>query len=54
MSSDADPTADEDSSPVPDCPSCGEPVAVVSVTGPHTAAAGPCGCSITPGLLERD
>ncbi|MGQ3414244.1 hypothetical protein ACT4ML_18605 [Natrinema sp. LN54] len=44
----------DDSSSLPDCPRCGEPVAHVTATGPHTGTAGPCGCSVPPGLLERE
>ncbi|QCS40974.1 hypothetical protein [Natrinema versiforme] len=39
---------------VPDCPRCGRPVWVVTVTGPITATASPCGCSVAPGTLERE
>ncbi|WP_226006225.1 hypothetical protein [Natrinema salinisoli] len=54
MKSDVDASPERNSSPLPDCPTCGEPVAFVTVTGPHTGSASPCGCSVPPGLLERD
>ncbi|QCS43028.1 hypothetical protein [Natrinema versiforme] len=53
-SGDADSSTDTDSSSLPDCPRCGEPVGFVTATGPHTGTASPCGCSVPPGLLERD
>ncbi|WP_143825059.1 hypothetical protein [Natrinema ejinorense] len=39
---------------LPDCPRCGTPVAIVSVTGPGRATAGPCGCLVSPGLMNRE
>lgn len=54
MRSDIDSSGDSDSSSLPDCPRCGEPVTTVTVSGPHTGIAGPCGCSVPPGLLERE
>ncbi|WP_086009363.1 hypothetical protein [Natrinema versiforme] len=53
-SGDTDSSPDADSSSLPDCPRCGEPVTTVTVSGPHTGIAGPCGCSVSPGLLERE
>ncbi|ELY69573.1 hypothetical protein [Natrinema versiforme] len=44
----------DDSSPLPDCPRCGEPVGFVTATGPVTASASPCGCSVPFGLGQRD
>ncbi|WP_226041437.1 hypothetical protein [Natrinema sp. DC36] len=38
----------------PDCPRCGTPVGFVTVTGPLTASASPCGCSVPPNLVQRD
>ncbi|QCC58983.1 hypothetical protein DVR14_10200 [Natrinema thermotolerans] len=48
----ADDPADEWS--VPDCPRCGRPVWVVTVTGPGVGTASPCGCPVVPGSLERE
>ncbi|MFC6765733.1 hypothetical protein [Natrinema soli] len=45
---------DSDSSSRPDCPRCGAPVGFVTVTGPLTASASPCGCSVPPNLVQRD
>lgn len=39
--------------PLPDCPHCGDPVLMVVATGPHEGSAVPCGCSVPPGLIER-
>nr|WP_277520434.1 hypothetical protein [Natrinema salsiterrestre]MDF9744971.1 hypothetical protein [Natrinema salsiterrestre] len=39
---------------LPDCPLCGTPIWAVSVIGPLEASAAPCGCTVTPGLLETD
>jgi hypothetical protein len=39
---------------LPDCPTCGRTVWVVSATGPLEATASPCGCTIPPGALEAD
>ncbi|WP_226004966.1 hypothetical protein [Natrinema salinisoli] len=39
---------------LPDCPLCGTPIWAVSVIGPLEASASPCGCTVTPGLLEND
>ncbi|WP_226007950.1 hypothetical protein [Natrinema salinisoli] len=39
---------------LPDCPTCGRTVWVVSVTGPLEATASPCGCTIPPSSLEGD
>ncbi|SEV99455.1 hypothetical protein [Natrinema salifodinae] len=49
-------TADADAPtrpPLPDCPHCGDPVLMVVATGPHEGSAVPCGCSVPPGLIER-
>jgi hypothetical protein len=54
MNSDIDASPERDSASLPDCPTCGEPITVVSATGPHTGSASPCGCSVPPDLLERE
>ncbi|WP_222920493.1 hypothetical protein [Natrinema sp. SYSU A 869] len=41
-------------SSLPDCPTCGRSVWVVSVSGPLEATASPCGCAVAPGRLERE
>ncbi|MDF9747672.1 hypothetical protein [Natrinema salsiterrestre] len=38
---------------LPDCPVCGQPVTNVTVTGPRSGTAEPCGCSVLPGTLDR-
>ncbi len=48
---DSDSTASGDSSPLPDCPRCGKPVAFSAATGPDTGSVSPCGCSVPPDLL---
>ncbi|WP_226482326.1 hypothetical protein [Natrinema amylolyticum] len=50
----ADDAADAAEWSLPDCPRCGRPVWVVTVTGPTDGTASPCGCSVLPGSLERD
>jgi len=37
----------------PSCPTCGDPVRSLSVAGPGTVRAGPCGC-LLPGPLDAD
>jgi hypothetical protein len=56
MTSDSDLGDDSDDrlSLLPTCPTCGDPVSFLTVTGPHTGIVNPCGCSMPPGLLERD
>ncbi|WP_222918873.1 hypothetical protein [Natrinema sp. SYSU A 869] len=55
MRSDSDASDDNNgSSSPPDCPRCGEPVGFVTVTGPMTASASPCGCSVPPALVQRE
>ncbi|WP_222920145.1 hypothetical protein [Natrinema sp. SYSU A 869] len=55
MGSDADAVDDpDDSSLRPDCPRCGAPVGFVTATGPMTASASPCGCTVPPNLVQRD
>lgn len=44
---------DDDTRLRPDCPVCGEPIAFITATGPHTGSVGPCGCSVPPTLIER-
>ncbi|WP_226482027.1 hypothetical protein [Natrinema amylolyticum] len=41
-------------SSLPDCPTCGRSVWVVTVSGPLEATASPCGCAVAPGRLERE
>ncbi|WP_408959859.1 hypothetical protein [Natrinema sp. 74] len=55
MSPDREPSDDEDS-PFPACPRCGDPVLFSVATGPHTGSVGPCGCSVPPDVfaLERE
>ncbi|QLK25335.1 hypothetical protein HYG81_14750 [Natrinema zhouii] len=43
--------SDDDESPFPDCPRCGDPVLFSAATGPHTGSVAPCGCSIPPDLF---
>ncbi|MBZ6496389.1 hypothetical protein [Natrinema longum] len=45
---------DHGSQYLPDCPRCGTPVAIVSATGPNRATASPCGCLVSPGLINRE
>ncbi|WP_162989774.1 hypothetical protein [Natronorubrum halophilum] len=49
--SDADETSADESSTRPACPNCGEPVVVVTVSGPTDGFAAPCGCRLPPGGL---
>ncbi|MFB1063338.1 hypothetical protein [Natrinema sp. H-ect4] len=53
---DANDGSDDEDSPFPDCPRCGDPALVSVVTGPHTGSVGPCGCSVPPDVfpLERE
>ncbi|MFD1564793.1 hypothetical protein ACFR99_14730 [Haloarchaeobius amylolyticus] len=46
--------AEDRTSSLPDCPRCGEPVAFVTASGPTTASANPCGCSVSPGFCRDD
>ncbi|SFS64992.1 hypothetical protein [Halostagnicola kamekurae] len=39
-------------SPFPQCPRCGRPVTRVTSTGPTDHTASPCGCRVSPNLLE--
>ncbi|WP_455449014.1 hypothetical protein [Natrinema thermotolerans] len=39
---------------VPDCPRCGRPVWLVTVSGPGPGIAAPCGCPVAPDLLADD
>ncbi|OAQ53226.1 hypothetical protein HTG_07045 [Natrinema mahii] len=39
---------------LPDCPRCGRPVWIVTVSGPGVGTASPCGCPVVPGSLERE
>ncbi|WP_222917129.1 hypothetical protein [Natrinema sp. SYSU A 869] len=41
----------DDSSVLPDCPSCGEPIITTTVVGPMDAYAAPCGCRVSPAAL---
>ncbi|WP_226481970.1 hypothetical protein [Natrinema amylolyticum] len=54
MRSDQETSDDTDSSSPPDCPRCGARVAFVTATGPMTASASPCGCSVPPNLVRRE
>ncbi|WP_222920473.1 hypothetical protein [Natrinema sp. SYSU A 869] len=47
-----DTTADDSSFSA--CPRCGDPALLSVVTGPSTGFVDPCGCSVPPGLLERE
>ncbi|MDF9744485.1 hypothetical protein [Natrinema salsiterrestre] len=38
---------------LPNCPVCGESVTNVTVTGPRSGTAEPCGCSVLPGTIDR-
>jgi len=51
-SSEADGPDDEWS--VPDCPRCGRPVWIVTVSGPGPGTASPCGCPAASELLADD
>ncbi|WP_170972476.1 hypothetical protein [Natronorubrum halophilum] len=46
MSDGNDSSADDSSRPA--CPNCGEPIVVVTVTGPLEGVAAPCGCRVPP------
>ncbi|MFA9501875.1 hypothetical protein NP511_06485 [Natrinema thermotolerans] len=48
------PDNDPFESSLPDCPHCGRPVWVVTVSGPRDGTASPCGCSVVPDRLERE
>lgn len=37
---------------LPDCPACGTPIAMVTMTGPTDGVASPCGCPFVPETLE--
>ncbi|WP_230198706.1 hypothetical protein [Halopiger djelfimassiliensis] len=43
-----------DVSSLPTCPRCGGPVVRVTATGPLEATAAPCGCRVSPGLLDDE
>ncbi|KDE57531.1 hypothetical protein EL22_11495 [Halostagnicola sp. A56] len=43
---------DPESCPFPQCPRCGRPVTHVTSTGPTDHTASPCGCRVSPNLLE--
>ncbi|WP_237076816.1 hypothetical protein [Natrialba magadii] len=40
--------------PLPDCPICGQSVTTVTIHGPTTATAAPCGCRAPPEVLLVD
>ncbi|GAB3039065.1 hypothetical protein [Natronobiforma cellulositropha] len=40
--------SEEPAPSLPPCPLCGAPVVTVTVTGPETGYASPCGCRIFP------
>ncbi|WP_165383940.1 hypothetical protein [Natrinema altunense] len=44
----------DDDSPPPECPRCGAPIGFLTVSGPMTASASPCGCTVPPKLVHRD
>jgi len=48
-----DPAIHEVGESVPSCPNCGDPVTTLSMAGPGTVRAGPCGCQL-PGPLAAD
>ncbi|ADD05115.1 uncharacterized protein Nmag_1539 [Natrialba magadii ATCC 43099] len=50
----ADPPGEVTMSSIPDCPLCGQPVTTVTVLGPVTAVAVPCGCRAPPEVLLVD
>ncbi|WP_169330921.1 hypothetical protein [Natronococcus occultus] len=41
-----------DASSRPDCPLCGRPIAMVTLTGPTDGVVSPCGCRVVPDVLE--
>ncbi|WP_186336515.1 hypothetical protein [Natrarchaeobaculum aegyptiacum] len=43
-----------DDTSLPTCPSCGTPITHVTSTGPGTHVATPCGCPVSPDVLEQD
>ncbi|WP_436347563.1 hypothetical protein [Natronorubrum sp. FCH18a] len=43
----------EEPSPLPECPTCGNPVTSVTVRGPTEGTAHPCGCHLWPVALEN-
>ncbi|WP_226004036.1 hypothetical protein [Natrinema salinisoli] len=53
MADESDPLEDRPSSQ-PDCPTCGEPVSIVTASSPHRGTAYPCGCAVDPVLLTTD
>lgn len=40
--------SDSESGTLPDCPTCGSPIAMVTMTGPTDGVASPCGCQFVP------
>ncbi|WP_168713801.1 hypothetical protein [Natrinema altunense] len=44
----------DDDSPPPECPRCGAPIGFLTVSGPMTASASPCGCTVPPKLVHPD
>lgn len=60
MTSEKDDFGTESESERPDltsiveCPTCGTPVALVTMTEPTIGVATPCGCHVAPDLLESD
>lgn len=44
--------SDSESTPLPNCPTCGSPIAMVTMTGPTDGVASPCGCQFVPESLE--
>ncbi|ELZ04891.1 hypothetical protein [Natrialba asiatica] len=50
----ADPPDEPTTASLPDCPLCGQPVTTVTIHGPATAVAAPCGCRAPPEVLLVD
>ncbi len=46
--------ATSDSRSLVECPTCGTPVALVTMKEPTIGIATPCGCHVAPSLLESD
>ncbi|WP_323171946.1 hypothetical protein [Natrialba sp. PRR66] len=50
----ADPPDEPTTASLPDCPLCGQPVTTVTIHGPATGIAAPCGCRAPPEVLLVD
>jgi hypothetical protein len=44
--------SDSESGTLPSCPTCGSPIAMVTMTGPTDGIASPCGCQFVPDAHE--